>query len=145
MFILVIFGLSGCATATGPAFTELLPVSSQQGNVYIYRKFALFATAGAYDVNINGKHAGKLPNSSYLMFSLQPGRYLIDIDGMNQPRPSFRVLNVEAGKNYFLQFDVSGSSFNPGRYVSTFTDIRKFDERSEGQAIADMSGMKRAN
>ena len=66
--------LAGCATASGPEFSQLQPNTSSEGNLYIYRKPAIYAVAATYDViDANKKVVAGLVSGSYVVLPLKPG------------------------------------------------------------------------
>lgn len=82
----VVAALGACATASGPQFTRLEPVSAASAQVYLYHKSAIYASAAAYDVSHNGKAMGKLFNASYAVLPVTPGEHEFSVDERGQER-----------------------------------------------------------
>jgi len=130
--------LGACATATGPQFTALEAVPAGQVNVVVYRKAALYASGGAYDVALNGKPAGKLFNASYLVIRVAPGEHSFSID--EGPLISLKTFKVtaEAGKRYFVEYDSSKGLLLGWGLLSGSA------AKGEPEALADLKELKRA-
>ena len=133
--------LTGCATATGPAFTQVQATPDGKAQLYLYRKSALYAIGAAYPVtNISSNEKlGALVNASYLLVPLTPGKHFISVDerGFTSAK-TFEIL-AEAGKSYFVEYDSSkglllGWGLLSGGAVKT-----------QEQALVDLKELKRAN
>ena len=136
---LVVAFIAGCATATGPEFSQLQPNSTTEGNLYVYRKPALYAVGATYDVlDSNKKVIAGLVSGSYVVLSLKPGKHSFSVsEGFGNPR-IFEV-QVEAGKNYFVEYDSSkGILLGWG----ILTDVAS---RANEQGLVDLKGLKRNN
>ena len=143
---LVAWVLSGCAVANGPAFTALAPLSPDEGNVYIYRKWAMQGAAVAHAVKVDGQRVAELPNSSHVLLRLKPGSHDINVGEFRSELPPSRLqLMVDPGKSYFIEFDESQSSVSSGAYLSIVRDRRTFAMRPEAKALEELRGLKRAN
>ena len=132
--------LAGCATATGPGFTQLEPPPVGKAHLYLYRKSALYASGAWFDVAdvATKKPLGKLHNASYLLIPLDPGKHVISVHerGLTSPKP-FDV-TAEAGKTYFVEYDVSkGLLLGLGILSSS-------SAKTEAQALADLKDLKRS-
>ena len=136
---LAVAGLLGaCATASGPQFAGLDAVASGQGQLYLYRKAAIYASGAAYDVAVDGKAAGKLFNASYLVLPLTPGEHTVSVDerGLTTVK-SFKV-TAEPGKRYFAEYDSSkGLLLGLGLLSGSAM-------KSEAEAMAELKELKRA-
>lgn len=100
----------------------------------------------AYPVKVNDTLMAELPNSSYVLLPLTPGTYRINVgDWRTDLRPSVSTLQVDAGRNYYLEFDGSQSTTVNRTYTSTTYDRRFFGERDPAKARSDMHGLMRAN
>jgi len=132
-------GLTACATATGPEFTNLASAPADKGRLYLYRKSALYAAGAAYRVTQDGKEVGQLFNASYLAFDLPPGQYKFGVDERGFTTVKNFDVKVEAGRNYFVEYDSSkGLLLGLGLLSGS-------QEKPESQALADLKGLKRAN
>ena len=67
--------LGGCATVSGPVFTEVQAPPAGKAQLYLYRKSALYAFAANYTVaDVSSKRVlGELSNASYLVLPLDAG------------------------------------------------------------------------
>ncbi|HEX2546302.1 MAG TPA: DUF2846 domain-containing protein [Ramlibacter sp.] len=131
-------GLGGCA-APGAPFATLDPVAPGRGHLYVYRKPALYAFGAKYKVAVDGAPAGELPNASYLVLPLSPGRHTLTVDEGGFARPKTVDVNVEAGRNHFVEYDSSKGLLLGWGLLSGTT------ARSETEALADLKGLNRAN
>ena len=130
--------LGACAAASGPQFSGLEAVPSGHGQLHLYRKSALYASAAAYDVALDGKAAGKLFNASYLVLPLTPGEHTVSIDERGfASTKSFKV-NAEAGKRYFAEYDSSRGLLLGWGLLSGSS------MKTEAEAMADLKELKRA-
>lgn len=130
--------LGACATASGPQFSSLEAVPTGQGQLYLYRKAAIYASGAAYDVAVDGKAAGKLFNASYLVLPMTPGEHTVSIDerGLTSVK-SFKVA-AEPGKRYFAEYD-SSKGILLGLGLLSGSSMK-----SETEAMADLKELKRA-
>lgn len=130
--------VGACATAGGPQFSGLEAVPSGQGQLYLYRKPALYASGAACDVTLNGKAAGKLFNASYLVLPFAPGERTVSVDehGFTAAK-SFKV-NAEPGKRYFAEYD-SSKGLLLGWGVLSGSSMK-----TEAEAMAKLKELKRA-
>lgn len=130
--------LGACATAGGPQFSGLEAVPSGQGQLYLYRKSALYASGAAYDVTLDGKAAGKLFNASYLVLPLTPGERTVSVDERGfAAAKSFKV-TAEPGKRYFAEYDSSKGLLLGWGLLSGSS------MKTEAEAMADLKELKRA-
>lgn len=131
--------LQGCA-APGPAFATLDAVSAGKGNLYLYRKAALYAAGARYKVRSgDGKLVGELYNASYLVLPLAPGKHQFSVDEGGFGKPKSFDVDVKAGQNYFVEYDSSKGLLLGWGLLSDSA------ARSEAQALADLKGLNRAN
>lgn len=135
---------AGCAMPKGPLFAGLQAVPAGKAHVYVYRKWALFSAGAASQVNVDGHLVASIPNASYVLLVLDPGLHSINAGGLLRRFPSTLLLHLEAGRNYFLQYDVSQSSVNMQAYGATVRDVRWFGPRPQPQALEDLADLKRA-
>ena len=131
-------GLGGCA-APGAPFATLEPVPPGRGHLYVYRKPALYAFGAKYKVTVDGAPAGELANASYLVLPLSPGRHTLNIAEGGFARPKTVEVNVEPGRNHFVEYD-SSKGLLLGRGLMSGSTAR-----SETEALADLKGLNRAN
>jgi hypothetical protein len=134
----IVAALGACATASGPQFTRLEPVSADAAQVYLYRKSAIYASAAAYDVSHNGKAVGKLFNASYLVLPVTPGEHEFSVDERGLTTVKKFKVKAEAGKRYFVEYDSSkGMLLGLGLLSGSAA-------KSEAEALADLKDLKRA-
>lgn len=129
--------LGACATASGPRFTSLDAAAPEHGQLYLYRKSALYASAAAFEVSVDGKPAGKLFNASYLVLPVSPGEHDIKVAESIIVSKSFK-LSAEAGKRYFAEYDASKG------WLIGWGALSGSAMKSEEQALADLKTLKRA-
>ncbi len=130
--------LGACATASGPQFSSLETVPSGQGQLYLYRKSALYASGAAYDVALDGKAVGKLFNASYLVLPLALGERMVSIDERGFTSAKSFKINAEAGKRYFAEYDSSKGLLLGWGLLSGSS------MKTEAEAMADLKELKRA-
>jgi hypothetical protein len=111
-FIVVLMTLlTGCAgiccSASGPDFKALEPSSDANAVVYVYRPYFNVRSAGSRPVlQVDGaKTDSRLLNGGYVRTVLSPGLHIIEI---NWQGVTMKEINVEAGKTYFLKYNVGG-------------------------------------
>lgn len=103
--ILLAAQLAGCASAPGAPYTGLEPLAADKGDVYLYRKKALYAVAQAFGTSVQDRNSGDLYNGSYLLFRLAPGTYEIAVSTGASGKTSRRKVEVKAGERSFYQYD----------------------------------------
>ncbi len=131
--------LEGCA-APGAPFASLEPLPSGKGNLYLYRKPALYAAGAKYKVKAaDGALVGELYNASYLLLPLSPGKHQFSVDEGGFGKPKTFEVDVKPGQNYFVEYDSSKGLLLGWGLLSDST------ARSEVQALADLKGLNRAN
>ncbi|MGH6626663.1 MAG: DUF2846 domain-containing protein [Burkholderiaceae bacterium] len=132
--------LQACATPAGPTFSALEPTPAGRANLYIYRKAALYAMAAKYPVTAADKTmVGELYNASYLLLPLKPGKHAFTVAEGGWASPKTFEVDVEAGKNYFVEYD-SSKGLLLGAGLLSGTAIK-----TEAQALADLKELRRAN
>lgn len=133
--------LAGCATATGPAFTQLDAPASGKAQLYLYRKSALYASGASYAVtNATTKQVlGELFNASYLVLPLDAGKHVISVDERGFASAKTFEVQAEAGKNYFVEYDSSKGLLLGWGLLSGSA------AKTEVQALADLKDLRRAN
>lgn len=100
--------VSACATAPGAKFTELAPPSATLADVYLYRTSGMYAGGQAFEVSVNDKPSGQFFNASYLHFQLPAGAHSIKVAPGGLGKTSELKVQVEAGKQTFMQYDFVG-------------------------------------
>ncbi|WPC67815.1 DUF2846 domain-containing protein [Rhodoferax ferrireducens] len=139
--LLPVLILAGCATANGPAFTQVQAAPAGMAQLYLYRKSALYAVGASYAVtNMATKQTlGELYNASYLLLPLKAGKQVISVaEGGFASAKTFEV-QAEAGKNYFVEYDSSkGLLLGLGLLSGSAA-------KTETQALADLKDLRRAN
>jgi hypothetical protein len=131
--------LAGCA-APGAAFSTLESADAGKGNLYLYRKSALYASGAKFKVkSADGKLVGELYNSSYLLLPLAPGKHQFSVDEGGFGKPKTFEVDVKAGQNYFVEYDSSKGLLLGWGLLSDSA------ARSQTQALADLKGLNRAN
>jgi Protein of unknown function (DUF2846) len=111
--LIIVFGLFGCA-ASGPKFTEIVIPNGNNAVVYFYRPSLFFQGGGSPSVFVNEKQTLNMLNGGYFYMSLPSGSYTVS------PRKNFnwaldvadKVLDVEAGKTYYLKFIMSDTDLS---------------------------------
>jgi Protein of unknown function (DUF2846) len=137
--LLVATLVTACATASGPEFSQLQASTTNEGNLYIYRKPAIYAVAATYDViDQNKKVVAGLVSGSYVVLPLKSGKHTFSIsEGFGTPK-SFDIA-VDPGKNYFVEYDASKG------LLLGWGILSEAGSRSQEQALADLKGLKRNN
>lgn len=130
--------IAGCA-APGAPFAGLDAVASDKGNLYLYRKPALYAFGAKYKVTADGAVVGELSNGSYLLLPLAPGKHSLSVDEGGFARPKSFEVDVQPGRNYFVEYDSSKG------LLLGWGMLSDSKARSEAEAMADLQGLNRAN
>jgi hypothetical protein len=110
----------GCATPKGPKFEQsgdaALTPPSDKALVFIIRTPTIVDSANSWYVGVNGEHLVTVPNGGYYSFTPVPGTlrfatsYRVNTlnfglgNLFNKDREKL-VLNVDAGKTYFLKLN----------------------------------------
>ncbi len=97
--------MTGCA-ATVPIMSDEFDSAAKQfspppgkGNLYITR-ISTLGFAVLFSVHIDGKLAGSIAPSTYLLFELDPGAHQIIV--ITSESQDTHNVNVQAGQNYFV-------------------------------------------
>ncbi len=100
-----------------------------------------------FDVVINDIKKDTLGYQSYVVYAIEPGEYVIAVGENWASKKQVRVnLKAEAGKNYFVRYDDSGSyDLYAMGYKYKEVDMRRVEFKPEAQAIAELSRLKRLN
>lgn len=134
-----LLALTGCATAPGQKFTGLQSVPKEHAELIVYRKSALFASAQAMPVLIDGKEEGRLYNASYLQQPITPGQHLIKITTGLFGKPGEAIIQLAAGERKFLHFDFPTGPLANGFFIGV-----TLDERGEAAALEDLKELSSA-
>ncbi len=99
--------LLGC-NATGPKFTQLESLDTNNAKVYVYRPWAMLDGAAAPTVQVDGKDRFDLSNGGYEVITLYPGTHTLTIKkGAFMSNWRADEMNIEykfeANKNYFVR------------------------------------------
>jgi hypothetical protein len=118
LFIFVSFLLVAC-NATGPKFTQLESLDTNQAKVYIYRPWAMLDGAGAPTIQVDGIDRFELSNGGFQVVTLTPGRHKLTVKkGAFMTNWRAGEMNIEytfeANKNYFVR--LSAELDNVGIY-----------------------------
>ena len=109
--------MAGCA---GPKFSPVTAVPSGKAVIYVYRKAALGGVLGNHHIYANGQPVTSLYSGSYYPYLAEPGtNYLssemvslaIAINMSMNAQFKHRVCRIEAeaGKTYYVQFEIATS------------------------------------
>lgn len=103
--------LLGC-NATGPKFTQLESLDTNNAKVYVYRPWAILDGAAAPTVQVDGKDRFDLSNGGYEVITLYPGTHTLTIKkGAFMSNWRADEMNIEykfeANKNYFVRLSAS--------------------------------------
>lgn len=131
--------LQGCATPMGPAFSKPQAPEAGKGIVYLYRTSAFFAIAQSFQVQVDGKETGTLPNASYLALQMPPGLHALTVVPGGMARSSTRNIEVKAGTTAFYQYD-----FVTGPLANAFFVGASIEPRNETVALSDLKELKGA-
>jgi len=130
VFLLTILTI-GCAAsvATVGVYEGLTSSDKNKATIYVYREELFMGAVNQYDVLINGKLAGSLPNGSFFMMNADAGNISIEDAGMGKGSK----ITVENGNIYCmkltLNFNILGKS----------ADINPVNQK---QCRAEMKGLK---
>lgn len=128
------------ACAPGPKFSGLLVPKNDQGDIYLYRKNALFAIASKFEIDLDGNQVGDLYNASYLHLQLPQGKHILKVSPGALAQSSTLEIQSEPNKIALYEYDfVSGPLANP------FFIGSSIQPRTQEQAIADMKELNAAN
>ncbi len=128
--------LNGCATATGPQFSGLTQASADQGDVYLYRTSAIYAIGTAFEVFVDGKKVGDLPNASYIRLRLKPGNHGLMVAPGGMGKKSLRNIDVKSGASMFYQYE-----FMSGPFANMFfagSDILELERETALQNLKEL-------
>lgn len=110
--------------ATGPKFTQLESLDTNQTKVYVYRPWAILDGAAAPTIQVDGVDRFDLSNGGYQVITLLPGTHKITVKkGAFISNWRADEMNIEykfeANKNYFVR--LSAELHNAGVYGSVIS------------------------
>lgn len=110
--------------ATGPKFTQLESLDTNQAKVYIYRPWAMLDGTAAPTVQVDGTDRFDLSNGGYEIVTLSPGTHMLTVKkGALMSNWRADEMNIEykfeANKNYFVR--LSAELRDAGVYGSTIS------------------------
>jgi len=110
--------------ATGPKFTQLESLDTNQAKIYVYRPWAMLDGAAAPTIQIDGVDRFDLSNGGYEVVTLPPGSHKLTVKkGGVMSNWRADEMNIEykfeANKNYFVR--LSAELQNAGVYGSVIS------------------------
>src|SRR5579884_971808 len=96
--------ISGCySKATGPYFEPLPSIDGGKALIYFYQPHIRMGahSPSSQIVYADGKALGLLDDGGYFAYAAEPGRYSFSFKKTNDEA---LVLNLEAGKTYFIRW-----------------------------------------
>jgi hypothetical protein len=139
LVVAMAFLLSACASAPGKIFSGVVTPEKDQGDVYLYRTSAIFATATSFGVTLNGERVGDLYNASYLHLRLPAGKYTVKVSPGGLSKTSELQIEPELGKSSFFQYD-----FTTGPLANMFFVGSSIQPRTQERALLDLAELKSA-
>lgn len=135
--VMLAFIVSACATAQGQKFAGLVTPVIDQGDIYIYRKSAIFAVGQAFEVTLDGKQVGKLYNASYLHLRLPEGNYVLKVSPGGLAKTSDVQIHSTPSKQIFFEYD-----FVTGPVANVFFIGSSIQQRDQEKAMQDLKELK---
>ncbi|GEM_PF-848210 len=107
-----IAGSMGCAMSSPVknigSFDGLANSNPNKGSIFVYRDKAFAGVLNQYDVMINGKLAGSLPDGSFFAVETDPGEIKIEPDTFTKfGLGKGTSITVEKGKSYCLKLTLN--------------------------------------
>ncbi len=137
LYIFIILGqllLIGCASATGPLFTEA-PRSELKEKVMIYfYRNSQAGSASTYDFQINEGATLPLMNKGYYLLVLEPGTYDFKVSIRSKVLSKERF-TLNRGETYYLRFHVDIISSRQLPFGSIGISGHKITSDSRDEAI----------
>ncbi|MBO9492362.1 DUF2846 domain-containing protein [Endozoicomonas sp. G2_1] len=141
------FLLLAC-NATGPKFTELERLDTNQAKIYIYRPWAMLDGAAAPTIQVDGVDRFDLSNGGYEVITLSPGIHKLTVKkGAFMSNWRADEMNIEykfdANKNYFVR--LSAELQDAGIYgrVISISGSYGFALIKESYAINELKEVKK--
>ena len=103
--------LAGCATvpmgdSRDDSILKSFPTKSAVAGLYIYREQALYASAVAITVEVDGNPVGQTAIKTYLYTEVPPGFHTISSTSIGPYVPDSLEIQTVAGRNYFILQDM---------------------------------------
>jgi|ERR1017187_699260 hypothetical protein len=113
--------LGGCST---PNFQPVTNVPSDKALVYLYRKYNYIGSGAAHKIYANKKPVTLLYTSNYYPYVSDPGHITFTLKSVLIgeehlfdfiiPKSTVAEIDAEAGKTYYLSFDIASNfAFTP--------------------------------
>lgn len=147
VFIATVFLLVSC-NATGPKFTQLENVSTNQAKIYVYRPWAMLDGAAAPTVQIDGKDRFDLSNGGYEIITLSPGIHKLTVkEGKFMSNWRAEEMSIEykfeANKNYFVRLSADLQDIDGYGSVISISGRYGFALIKESFAINELKEVKK--
>ncbi|WP_111979540.1 DUF2846 domain-containing protein [Algibacillus agarilyticus] len=139
--------LLGC-NATGPKFTELESLDTNQAKVYVYRPWAMLDGAAAPTVQVDGSDRFDLSNGGYEIITLTPGIHKLTVKkGAFMSNWRADEMNIEykfeANKNYFVRLSAELQDVGVYGSVISISGSYGFALIKESFAINELKEVKK--
>lgn len=113
---LVFFTITGCASVQGPAFVKIENIPEKKALIYIYKTYTKIGSAAKFRIKANDEIITTIPNRGYYPYMASPGKITFSswlvpgpgtyIAALLEPWYEHMSINVEAGKTYYLKFEM---------------------------------------
>jgi hypothetical protein len=127
--------LSGCVSAAMMLTPPTVPLASEQADaeakrfqpqpgkasIYVIREDLFAGQAALFEVSLDGKDQGKLSRGTYFLFTLPPGKHVVEFTGGeafrgSEARGTETVLAVEGGI-YYLEIRPKSGMMAPPTHI----------------------------
>ena len=133
LFVVGLF-IYGCASATGPLFTETLQIEHQgKAKVYFFRNSQV-GSASTLNLQINKGETLPLMNKGYYLIILEPGTYSFTVSHRGKML-SEEKFTFSEGETYYLRFYSYTAGSIPTLYGSVGTPGSKITTDPRDKAI----------
>lgn len=134
--------------ATGPKFTKLESLDTNQAKVYIYRPWAMLDGAAAPTVQVDGIDRFDLSNGGYEVITLSPGSHKLTVKkGAFMSNWRADEMNIEykfeANKNYFIRLSAELQDAGVYSGVISISGSYGFALIKESYAINELKEVKK--
>ncbi|PCK32141.1 DUF2846 domain-containing protein [Pseudoalteromonas piscicida] len=134
--------------ATGPKFTQLERLDTNQAKVYIYRPWAMLDGAAAPTVQVDGVDRFDLSNGGYEIITLSPGSHKLTVKKgaflSNWRADEMNIeYNFEANKNYFVRLSAELQGAGVYGSVISISGSYGFALIKESDAINELKEVKK--
>jgi hypothetical protein len=112
--LLAALTLGGCKTPN--YFKPVTNVPPDKALIYVYRKYNYFGSGARHKIYANQKPITVLYTDNYYPYLADPGKVILSVKeelmgeeslfNFMQPKKTAAEINVEAGKTYFLKFNI---------------------------------------